>query len=60
MILDIFGMVVVAFSVTGKANRVRYFEKTFLVADISLEIVLEMFFLTLSGTNIDFLGQKLR
>ena len=31
--LDTDGMVVAAFSVTDKANRVRFFEKTFLVAN---------------------------
>ena len=53
--LDPFGIVVTAFSVTDKANRVRFFEKTFHVANISPKIVLEMLLLTLSGTDIDFL-----
>ena len=38
----------------------RFFEKTFLVANVSLEVVLGMPFLTLSGTDIDFLGHELR
>ena len=58
--LDIFGMVVIAFSVMDKANRVRFFEEPFLVANISPEIVLGMPFLTLSGTDVDFLGRELR
>ena len=53
--LDIYGMVVAAFSVTDKANRVRFFEKTFLVANIRPEVVFGMLSLTLSGTDIDFL-----
>ena len=53
-------MVVVAFSVTDKANRVRFFEETFLMANVSPEVVLEMPFLTLSGADVDFLGWKLR
>ena len=57
--LDIFGMVVVAFSVTDKANRVRFFEETFLVANVSPEVVLEMLFLTLRSANVDFLGREL-
>ena len=53
-------MVVVAFSVTDKANRVKFFEKTFLVANVSPKVVLEMLFLTLSGANVDFSGRELR
>ena len=58
--LDTFGMVVAAFSVTDKANRVRFFEETFLVANVSLEVVLGMPFLTLSGADVDFSGRELR
>ena len=57
--LDTFEMVVTAFSVTNKANRVRFFEETFLVANISLEVVLGMLFLTLSGADVDFSGREL-
>ena len=59
-ILDTFGMVVVAFSVTDKANRVKCFEETFPVANISPEVLLGMSFLTLSDANVDFLGQEFR
>ena len=52
-------MVVTAFLVTDKANRVRFFEETFLVAIVSLEIVLGMLFLILSGADVDFSGRKL-
>ena len=57
--LDTFGIVVAAFSVTDKANSIRFFEETFLVANVSPEIVYEMPFLTLSSANIDFLGWEL-
>ena len=53
-------MVVAAFLVEDKANRVRFFEETFLVANVSLEVVLTMPFLTLSGADVDFLGRELR
>ena len=59
-LLDTFGMVVAAFSVEDKANRVRFFEETFLVANVSPEVVLGMSFLTLSGADVDFLGRELR
>ena len=53
-------MVVAAFLVVDKANRVRFFEETFLVANVSPEVVFEMPFLTLSSADIDFLGWELR
>ena len=58
--LDTHEIVVAAFSVIDRANWVRFFEETFLMANVSLEVVLGMSFLTLSGTHIDFSGQKLR
>ena len=58
--LNTFGIVVVAFSVTDKTNWVRFFEETFLVANVSLEVVFEIPILTLSGADVDFLGRKLR
>ena len=53
-------MVVAAFSMTDKANRVKFFEETFLVANISRERVFEMLFFTLSDANIDFFDRQLR
>ena len=58
-ILDIYEMAVAAFSVIDKANWVRFFEKTFLVANVSPEVVLGLLFLTLSSANIDFSDQEL-
>ena len=59
-ILDTYGMVVVAFLVKDKANRVRFFEKTFLMANVNPEVILEMLFLTLSSADINFSGRKFR
>ena len=59
-ILDTYEIVVAAFLVTDKINQVRFFEKTFLVANISPKIVLRMFFFTLSGADVDFLDQEFR
>ena len=50
--LDIYGMVVTAFSVTDKSNQVRFFEETFLVAIVSPEVVFGMLFLTLSSADV--------
>ena len=52
--LDTYGMVVAVFSLTNKATQVKFFEKTFLVVNIGPERFLEMFFLTLSGLDVDF------
>ena len=57
--LDTHGMVVAAFSVVDKANRVIFFEKTFLVANVSSEVVLGMPFLILSCADVDFSGREL-
>ena len=57
--LNTFEIVVIIFSVMDKANWVKFFEETFLLANVSLEIVLKMLFLTLNGADIDFLGWKL-
>ena len=54
--LDNHGMVVAAFSVVDKANRVKFFEKTFLMANVSPKVVFGMLFLTLSGADVDFSG----
>lgn len=53
--LDTYKIVVAVFSLTDKAKQVKFFEKIFLVANVSLEIVFIIIFLTLNSTNIDFL-----
>ena len=58
-ILETYGMVVAAFSITDQADRVRFFEEIFLVANISPDVVLGMPFFTLSGANIDFSKKEL-
>ena len=58
--LNTFGMVVTGFLMIDKVNWVRFFKKTFLVANISPEVVFEMSFLTLSGADVDFSGWELR
>ena len=60
IILDTYGMVVAAFSMKDKANRVRFFQEIFLVANVSPEVFLGMLFFTLSSADIDFSGQQLQ
>ena len=58
-ILETFGMVLVNFQVEDKLGRVRFFQETFLLADISVKVVLGMPFLTFSNANIQFVKKKL-
>ena len=57
--LEMFEIVLTSFQVEDKLGRTRYFQKTFLLADISIEVVLGMPFLTLSNANIEFAKKKL-
>ena len=52
--LDTFRMVIADCSVQDKLRRVRFFQEIFLLANIGLEIVLGMFFLTFSKVDIRF------
>ena len=51
-------MVVAAFLRIDQANKVRFFEKTFLVVNISSDVVLGMPFFTLNGADVDFLKRE--
>ena len=57
--LDTYGIVIAVFSLKDKANLVRFFKETFLVTNISLEIVFGMLFLNLTRVYIDFLDWEL-
>ena len=58
--LEIYGMVVAAFSVTDQADRIRFFEETFLIANVSPDVVFGMPFLTMSGADVDLSKRELR
>ena len=45
---------------TDKVNQIKFFKETFLVANVSSEVIPEMLFLTLSDANVDFSVQELR
>ncbi len=57
--LETYEIVVSTFSVSDKDGRERFFEKSFLLADVSPDIVLGMPFLTMSNADIDFQTQDL-
>ena len=53
-------MVSASFQINDKLEKVWFFQKTFLLTDFNLKVVLEIFFLTFNNTNILFVEQKLR
>ena len=57
--LKTFEMVLASFQMKDTLGRARFFQETFLLADLSVEIVLEMPFLTLSNADIKFTWKKL-
>ena len=58
--LDTHKIIVAGFLVVDKANRVKFFEETFLMANISPKVVFEIPFFILRGADVDFSGQELR
>ena len=50
--LENLGMVIAIFSVHNKARKVCFFEETFLLADINMDVILGMLFLTLSNADV--------
>ena len=55
--LETFGMVIADFQVEDKANRPRFFQETFLVANTKFEVILGMLFLKISNMDMLF-GEK--
>lgn len=54
-----YDMVIANFSLKDKYGQNRFFEKIFLMADISMEVVLSMLFVFLSNANVRFVEKKL-
>lgn len=59
MITKIFEMVITSLSIDDKADRPQFFWKSFLWANISMDIMFGIFFVSLSNVEIIFLEQKL-
>ena len=57
--LATYNMVITIFQSIDKLCRCWFFQETFLLANISLEVVLGMLFLTLSNADIQFAKKKL-
>ena len=50
--LKIYDMVIIGFSILDKTGKIRFFDKTFLLADTSMKVVLRIPFLTFSNIDI--------
>ena len=57
--LKTFGMVLASFQVEDKVGRIQFFQETFLLADISMGVVLGIPFLTLSNADVQFVEKAL-
>ena len=53
-------MVVSTFFLSDKDGQERFFEESFLLADIKTDTVLGMLFLTMSNADVDFQAQNLQ
>lgn len=58
-ILKTFKVALISFWVVDKLNKTRFFLETFLLADISAEMVLDILFLNFSNANIQFTEKEL-
>ena len=52
-------MIIAGFQIEDKRDRARFFQKSFLLANTSKEVVLKMLFLTFSNANIQFTKKEL-
>lgn len=57
--LETFSMVLINFQIKDKLKRARFFQETFLLANIRAEVVLSMLFLIFNNINIKFSEKKL-
>ena len=57
--LATYGMVIAAFQVVDKLSCSWFFQQTCLLANISMEVVLGMLFLTFSNANVQFTEKEL-
>ncbi len=58
--LELYGIIVSILSISDKSDKERFFKESFLLTNIKLDIILKIFFLTISNTNIDFLARDLQ
>lgn len=59
MILATYGIVIASFSLQNKYERDYFFEKTFLLANTNIDVVLKLLFFALSNSYLWFVNKKL-
>lgn len=57
--LQMYSMTTMGFWVYDSRGKIWFFEKTFFLTNTSMKIVLEMFFLFFSNTDLEFNAKKL-
>ena len=58
-LLKTFGMVILGFQMIDKLDRAWFFKETFLLANTSIEVILEILSLTFSNTDVQFIDKEL-
>lgn len=58
-IFKIFEIVLASFCMINKLSKPWFFQETFLLSNISVKIILDIFFLKLNNTDIQFTKKKL-
>ena len=58
--LKTYKLIVSTFSLLDKDGRERFFEESFLLADVKPKVVLGMLFLTMSNADVDFQARNLQ
>ncbi len=53
-------MIVFTFSILYKDDKERFFEKSFLLANVKPDVILKILFLTINNTNVDFQARDLQ
>ena len=53
-IFETYKMVISTFTMLNKDGRERFFEKSFSLADVKLDVMLGIFFFVMNNTDIDF------
>lgn len=54
--LKAFDMVIATLLVDGKDRKSRFFEKTFLLADISMVVIFKIFFFILNNVKVNYIN----
>lgn len=56
---QIFNMILTSFKIDSKSGWLQFLQKVFLMANISMEVILTMFFLIFNNANIYFAKREI-